>query len=109
MMLDELEKLAKAATPGPWTDVECRVECGSYCQGGSGVLFIDDTESNGIRSRWDDLEFIAAANPETVLKLIAVARAAKEQDRDQLKTGKYNLMLAQRVHKALAALEETKC
>lgn len=63
--LDELEKLAKEATPGPWKFYPSASATGK-------VIWV---------GCWDTIEnkkFVAAANPQTVLKLIAVARAAKD-------------------------------
>ena len=68
MDLDELEKLARAATPGPWTYHDrfgwvttkdaMDIFDGRYAVKGAGP-------------------YIAAANPDTVLALIAVAKAVK--------------------------------
>ena len=71
--LDELAGLAEKATPGPWrasTD-----ERYGYFVSGSALDWIADmgkTNQAGI-----DADFIAACDPGTVLKLIAVAKAAK--------------------------------
>ena len=59
--LDELEKLAKAATPGPW------VANDNYVINGTGGAMLVGS---------DNSKFISAANPDAVLKLIAVAKAA---------------------------------
>ena len=69
--LDELEKLAKAATAGPWHP---RVEgiLGSF------NLDSGDIELRELPKSSENEKFIAAANPETILKLIAVARAARQ-------------------------------
>ena len=93
----ELEKLAKAATPGPW------FQCGSpWFSDGSGVLagspdphvgvLIVDTENwTGAREEAADgyagqladpdadAAFIAAANPAAILSLLSDLRAAREQ------------------------------
>ena len=83
--LDGLRALAEKATPGPWeadgnevsqhwsrpepwkTVASSEVACMSYCYGGSG---------RGIENE-ADAEFIAAANPSTVLALVARVRAAE--------------------------------
>ena len=73
MTLDELAGLAKAATMGPWrasTD-----ERYGYFVSGSALDWIADmgkTNQAGI-----DAEYIAACDPGTVLKLIAVAKASQ--------------------------------
>ena len=68
MNIEELKRLAEAATPGPWfaaissnMNNSVRVSMGTIC----------DTEKN-----IDDAEFIAAANPAAILELI--------QQRDEL-------------------------
>ena len=95
--LDKLEALAKAATPGPW------FQCGlPWFDAGSGVLagspdphigmMIVDTEAwDGEREEFAehydgevassdaDAAFIAAANPATILDLIASARRDAEE------------------------------
>lgn len=75
-MLDAIEKLARAATPGPWK------------RGPLGGVFID-TEPNGygvascynnsgaMRNAINNEAFIAVANPAVVLTLIAHLRAAR--------------------------------
>lgn len=101
--LDKLEALAKAATPGPW------FQCGlPWFDAGSGVLagspdphigmMIVDTEAwDGEREEFAehydgevassdaDAAFIAAANPATILDLIASARRDAEEI-ERLKT-----------------------
>ena len=71
--LDELEKLAKGATRGPW-----EYKAGLHTDGliwvpTEGEMAIEFPHTNAIA----DTQFIAAANPETVLKLIEVAKAAR--------------------------------
>jgi len=83
-MINELEKLAKAATPGPWV---------GDTQGWDGhaqrIIYVADGSYKTlakITGKWDGFEkdqdantkFIAAANPEVVLALIKVVRLAKE-------------------------------
>lgn len=72
MKLDELEAHAKAATPGPWTVLD-----------GDGCGWINElTQGYDGQFPIADCNYIAAANPQTVLALIAVARAAKEEVED---------------------------
>ena len=56
--LDELEELARAAAPGPW--------------------WRESDEEMCALDRAPDAALIAACDPGTVLKLIAVAKRAKE-------------------------------
>jgi len=74
--LERLEKLANAATPGPWEYI-----FGGPEQDEDGSWY-EPTES-GVRSGdWEndfphaDAEFVAAVDPQTVLALIAALRAA---------------------------------
>ena len=74
--LDKLEELARAATPGPWrrcdlTHVEVVPEPGCSSAG------ITHRSSRGTYSP-ADAAFIAAANPQVLLDLIARVRAAEE-------------------------------
>lgn len=82
--LDGLEKLAKAATPGPWTwdelmtpfynDPEGR-SCGGEATGVAEI--VQDGRDDAVvieRAGLCDAAYIAAANPATVLALIALAR-----------------------------------
>ena len=76
-----LEELAKAATPGPWEYI-----FGGPTQYEDGEWY-EPTES-GVRSDvWEsdfphaDAEFIAAANPQTVLALISALRASGGEGR----------------------------
>ena len=61
--LDELERLAKYASSGPWT-VDERLEAGCV-RGRYGDIIVMETEL------LSDAAFIAAANPETVLALLS--------------------------------------
>jgi hypothetical protein len=76
MKLDELEKLAKAATPGRWpnyNDADIREQLWRQYDWDK-----NRSSRSPISIPYSDAEFIAAANPENVLKLIAVARAADD-------------------------------
>jgi hypothetical protein len=67
MKLDELEKLAREATPGKWpnwNDEDIRIQIDHYGLAGPQVPP-------------SDCNYITAANPETVLKLIAELRALR--------------------------------
>ena len=72
MNLDALEALAKAATPGPWN-----------WHYSNGSIIVDGPESDKVATIHVGMDnqpaehkarFIAAANPETVLALIALVR-----------------------------------
>lgn len=78
----ELKKLAKAATPGPWTAVDYRSYAGDqphwYLDTSAGKADIADSQDGTIDpNHWDDergerdMKFIAAANPTVVLELVA--------------------------------------
>jgi hypothetical protein len=70
--LDELEALAKAATPGPWEYDEIELEL--FGKNRNELMWPScdrHGEMNGIHIRDDDGRFIAAANPQAVLELIA--------------------------------------
>lgn len=85
--LPHLRELAEKATPGPWKHesgqidgpnyaevvAPGRVECMAYCYGGSSTI------------EWErdvDAEFIAAANPETVIALLDLIDSLRRgQDR----------------------------
>jgi hypothetical protein len=88
--LDEIEALAKAATPGPWqrllSDDSLFVEaqndhaCANVCRvtpviPGSGLSWRQRDMANPSRHEADAV-FIAAANPATVLAMVEVIRAA---------------------------------
>ena len=87
--IEELERLAKAATPGPWKAcgtveqiggdykdiIPTSVSCMAYCYGGSAD-----------RAEDKDLIFIAAANPFVVLSLIdRLKKAESELERERMR------------------------
>ena len=74
-----LEKLAKEATPGPWTpseEVDGAIEIIDRRLNRPMNLFGLSVDGYAITMNHKDAAFIAAANPIAVLKLIAIARAA---------------------------------
>ena len=73
MNLDTLESLAKAATPGPWSCFTWSNGV-SYVRGGPYMNSITTAENNKLPDHY----FIAAANPATILAMIALLRQAKE-------------------------------
>ena len=79
--LDDLERKAREATPGPW-----RVD-GYDCETGQHAAVVRSAAPD---EQWDpvpqpiaecDAEYIAAANPATVLALCAEVRRLREYDR----------------------------
>lgn len=96
--IEELERLAKAATPGPWKAcgtveqiggdykdiIPTSVSCMAYCYGGSAD-----------RAEDKDLIFIAAANPSAVLSLIDRLKKA-EAEVEQFRTDARRFRLAEK-------------
>ena len=77
-MFEQLEQLAKAATPGPWKATVLSGEGSSNyaaiypdTEPGPAPVFV----TSGIDRR--DAQFIAAANPEVILRLIEELRLYK--------------------------------
>ena len=78
--LDKLAELAKAATPGPW-HVEEDIDPPTYWViGANREERKDGAVALGYNSNNDanDVPYIAACDPATILKLLAVVKAAKE-------------------------------
>ena len=115
--VDELERRAKAATPGPWVAKPRLVtgrECDCEIVGNEKPQYKSNTPvcrlSIGFTWYEGDKQFIEAANPQTILALIAELRALREvataaqawqDDTSGQPAGKYNAFL-----KALAATKE---
>jgi hypothetical protein len=76
--LDRLEELAKAATPGPWLNIDGGIE--AYVNGNSWSIVHDDEEEYILPSR-TDAAYIAAASPDVVLDLIARARQGERVEK----------------------------
>lgn len=82
--LDALEALARAATPGPW---QSSVEGRDHASGDHVVLTQGEdlyptvvVEGRDLNENWlADQDFIAAANPAVVLRLIEMLRGAGPQ------------------------------
>lgn len=76
----ELEKLAKAATPGPWNYDAGNVEL-EQAETRKHIAFIGASPSGELEqfrrvAHWmEDGEFIAASHPQVILQLIALARS----------------------------------
>jgi hypothetical protein len=75
--LSELELVARAATPGPWVTPAHQLSIHEQKEPCTAVAFVM-TKSGCCENHAANAAYIAAANPETILKLIAVARAAKD-------------------------------
>jgi len=72
MNINELEKLAKAATPGPWKWYR-------WTDGYNHVVEDDGTSVTSVRyGGLDDSKYIAAANPQTILAMIELLREMGE-------------------------------
>jgi hypothetical protein len=110
-MLDTLEKLAREATPGPWrTDPHALAVYGA--ERSVATLY---TKSGAITGHERNAPYIAAADPATVLKMIAAIRAAAEhvESMDNYEHGDLVPMNRTRgttaaLRDALAALEDKK-
>lgn len=88
----ELEKLARAATPGPWC--RDRMEPETVRTEADHDIVVYEVERN------QDAAFIAAANPATVLDLLAtIARleAEKVKDGEALEHAKLGAILLQSI------------
>ena len=103
-MVNALEKLAREATPGPW---QAGPRFFGTCKGGESEI-LGSGEAN-------DIAFVSAANPETILKLIAVVKAAQGlipdcQSFHHSKKNQHTYLdrcpLVDEFNKALAALEK---
>lgn len=74
--IDKLEMLAKGATQGEWyTGIGWeQMEPGKFicARDGGGVVLVDDEDEKALSDA--DHEYIAAANPATILELIAEVR-----------------------------------
>lgn len=80
--LDNLEKLADEATPGPWTDggtgtIVCEVD-GNELNPSIQRSIVSPSCKNHESNLDEDAAFIAAANPATIKTLIQVIREARE-------------------------------
>lgn len=98
-MFEQLEQLAKAATPGPWKATVLSGEGSSNyaaiypdTEPGPAPVFV----TSGIDRR--DAQFIAAANPEAILRLIAEVRNLRH-------TTEADLEYQRRLEARLAAVE----
>lgn len=78
-LIDQLEAAAKAATPGPWKrDNYDRPNMQIIANGNEVIVFHHSHERQEAARVVPNHQYIALANPDTILKLIAVVRAAEE-------------------------------
>ncbi len=94
MNLSTLEQLARGATPGPWhVDEDSRpgMSWNRHIMSAPnmGVCFMAHSDGAAPARDKATAKFIAAANPETILRLLAVVKAAKELD-DEMRPIKFN-------------------
>lgn len=75
--LEELERLARAATPGPWEFDLNAEDCGGYpfIKTSNGEVFFSTSNEGGLE---DNGKYISAANPQVVLKLIEALRVYED-------------------------------
>lgn len=74
MTLNELKRLAKAATPGPWIN-NCNTV---YDDGPFGGVTIAKAQTKRSREQDDNnAAFIAGSNPALILALVGIAEAAE--------------------------------
>ena len=75
MNITELEKLAKAATPGPWrqSEHEHLKDC-IMTHGSNPVIYCDEVPIMAL----EDAAYVAAANPQTILAMIELMREMGE-------------------------------
>lgn len=107
--LDDIERKAKAATPGPWKLVgtveqdggDCEdiiptgVSCSTYCYGGSAE-----------RAKDVDLDFIAAANPATIIELVRRLRDAEAENKGLAQALDRQVVAADQIAGRLLKVEE---
>lgn len=122
--LDELERLAKSATPGPWTASQTYPPDG-YAIHAAGIpwqlAYVSSTLGANTSHEWPieaNASHIAAANPATVLALIADLRATRsrlaemevfiEAWRDRVRRTEDRLDAAVKVIEPFAKLAEHK-
>lgn len=69
--IDQLERLAKAATPGPWCD---RGFGGIQPESGGSLVAVTVTKGGCLPDYVENSAYIAAANPTEILGLVAEVR-----------------------------------
>ena len=79
--LDALETLARKATPGPWQALTTGVRYGDHwyiADDGESIAYATKNDGDPRDKCRENAEYIAAANPSTILTLIADLRRAQE-------------------------------
>jgi uncharacterized protein YciI len=74
MQLDDLQRVAEQATPGPWHPLVYGQQADVRATREGGSTWIAECRAK------EDATYIAAIDPRSLLKLIAVARAAQEYE-----------------------------
>ena len=124
-MVNELEKLAREATPGPWDAkndnglqewlVYSRIKRLLRWKSSGEIVGPDEPRLYPLETTECNAKYIAAASPETILKLIAVVKAAQGlipdcQSFHHSKKNQHTYLdrcpLVDEFNKALAALEK---
>ena len=90
--LDALDELAKTATQGPWTATHwtCHAATTVLRSGSTDAIAETSGFGRGATECAKDAAFIAAANPTTILALIAQARAAEKAEKPTHLTSENN-------------------
>lgn len=86
MDCNELEKLAKAATPGPW-GIDGSYVCPARIEGGT--TYVESWRAVADAHQVENTKFIAAANPAAVLELIADNKRLERLEDDLSASVKY--------------------
>jgi len=75
--IDELERLAEAATPGPWCD---RGFGGIQPESGGSLVAVTVTKGGCLPDYVENSAYIAAANPTAILELVAEVRRLRDYE-----------------------------
>lgn len=106
MNLDQLQKIAEEATPGPWETDGHGLGIYPSLDGKSGPALCALMSKSGAYDNHEaNAAHIAAASPDVVLRLIAVARAAKQADDDMRDSWWPRTRTMDALRSALAELE----
>jgi len=96
--LTELERLARAATPGPWVS--------KWYEGDDFPMIKLSNDTINDITRREDADYIAALSPERVLQLLDVIEAAKAIDHEMFNGMTPSVGSANKLKSALAALDK---
>ena len=80
--LDEIEDAASKATPGPWTrtGIQDVSGIGMHFAVGSSVGLVATIHADSVSEVCNTRDMIAALDPQTVLALVRIARAAMDSE-----------------------------